>query len=129
MVIGWFARLFIVAAVVGVLGFDSINLVTAHTGAREDADNAATAAAAAWQGADGATNPAAGEAAATAAAATRLVSGESLVPGSLHVSASGRVTLEVRRTAEHTIVAHDIGPLRHLVTFTTAGTADAPTSS
>ncbi len=128
MVVGWFTRLVVVAAILGILGFDTINLTTAHTGAREDADNAATDAAAAWSAADGSQYPSQAMLAAVRAADARLVAGESLVPGSISVSSDGTLTLTVRRTAEHTLVAHDIGALRHLVTFDVTGSGTPPTS-
>jgi hypothetical protein len=123
VIVGWFTRLLVVFAVIGVVGFDGITLVSAHLGAQEDANDAASDAAAAWQSTHG--TPAALTAAETAAE-ERLTHGETLVPGSFQIAANGTVSLAIHRTAEHTLIAHDIGPLRHLISFqTTASVAPA----
>jgi hypothetical protein len=125
VVIGWFTRFIVVMAVLGIVGFDTITLTASHVGAHEDAVNAASTAASAWQS----TSTQAG--AFTAAehdAESRLTVDESLVPGSFHIAANGTVTLTITRITEHTIVAHDIGWMRHLVTFRSTASA-APASS
>lgn len=125
MVIGWFTRIIVVFAVIGVLGFDTLTLTSAHLGAQEDANNAASNVAAAWQSSHTAVGA---YAAAVAAGQTALSHGETLVPGSVVVAPNGNVTLQVHRLAAHTLVAHDIGLLRHLVTFDATGSATPPVS-
>lgn len=125
MVIGWFTRIIVVFAVIGILGFDAITLTGAHLGAQEDANSAASNIAAAWQSSHTAVGA---YAAAVAAGQTALTHGEALVPGSVQIAADGEVTLRVHRVAEHTLIAHDIGLLRHQVTFDTPGSATPPIS-
>jgi hypothetical protein len=128
VVLGWLTRLAVFAAVLGVIGFDGISLTAGHLGAHEDASNAAGDAAVAWRSADGTQYPAQALAAATTAADDRLTLGEALVPGSIQVAADGTLTLTIRRTVEHTLIAHDIGALKHLVTFDATGSG-TPTNA
>jgi hypothetical protein len=92
MVTGWFARLTLAFAVFAVFAFDGISVAATHFSASDDAQNAAEAAATAYQH-SGLMVPA------VVAAEATLPKGEKLVAGSVQVSTSGTVTLEVRRTA------------------------------
>lgn len=125
VIIGWFTRIVVAFAVIGVLGFDSIIVVSAHLGAQEDANNAASDAAVAWQSSH--TQPGSLAGAQTAAEAA-LSHGETIVAGSFHIDSNGDVTLTVHRVADRTLLAHDLGFLRHQIDFDTTGTATPPTS-
>jgi hypothetical protein len=92
VVTGWFARLFLLFAILAVFAFDGISVVAAHFTASDDATTAAQAAATAYRnsGLPGA---------AVDAAKNTLPKGENLVPGSVHITSTGDVSLQVRRTA------------------------------
>ncbi|HEX7355692.1 MAG TPA: hypothetical protein VF288_12780 [Mycobacteriales bacterium] len=118
MIIGWFTRVLVVIAVFAVVGFDTISIASAHLGAQDDANNAASDAASAWgQNHD--------LAAALAAAQGALNHGETIVPGSLTISASGATTIKIRR-GTRTLIAHDIGFLKGETTFVVTGNGSVP---
>lgn len=117
VVIGWLTRIVVVLAVLGVLGYDGITLTAARLGATDDADSAATAAAASWRQAH---DPSA----AWIAAAGRLTTTEALVNGGFRIAADGSVVLEIRRTAR-TLVAQDLPGARSWTAFTASGSAPA----
>jgi len=118
MVTGWLARVVAVLAVLGVMGFDGISVASAHFSARDDADSAAQAAADAYHTL-GTVN------AAVAAAEQQLPKGDSLVPGSFQIQATGAVSLSVRRTAK-SLVLHMFSQTRSWAVVTEAGSADPP---
>lgn len=110
---GWFTRVLVVLAVLAVLGFDGVSILSAHLSAQDDANNAASDAAAAWSDSH---DP--GKA--LAAAEGALSHGETIVPGSLQISSSGATTLKVAR-GTRTLVAHDIGFLKGETSFVVTG--------
>ncbi len=118
MVTGWFVRLTLVFAVIAVFAFDGISVVATHFSASDDAQTAAQAAATAYQhsGLVGS--------AVTAAEAT-LPKGEKLVPGSVEVTKTGNVTLEVRRTAR-SLLLHLTSQTKGWAVVTESGSANPP---
>jgi hypothetical protein len=118
VIIGWFTRVLVVFAVLAVVGFDGISLLSAHLGAQDDANNAAADAASSW-GNQHDIN------AALAAAQGALSHGETIVPGSLEITAAGVTTLQITRGTK-TLVAHDIGFLDKETTFVVTGNGSIP---
>lgn len=118
MIIGWFTRVLAVIAVLAVVGFDGISILSAHLGAQDDANDAASDAASAWGNQHDIT-------AALAAAQQALSHGETIVPGSLTITASGATTIKIKREAR-TLVAHDIGFLKKETSFVVTGNGSVP---
>ena len=118
MVTGWFARLALIFAVVSVFAFDGISLAAAHFSASDDAENAAQAAATAYEhsGLIGT---------AVTAAEVSLPKGEKLVPGSVKIDKVGAVSLEVRRTAR-SLLLHLTSETKKWAVVTESGSANAP---
>jgi predicted permease len=118
MVTGWFARLFALFAVLAVIGFDGISVVAAHFTASDDATTAAQAAATAYRnsGLVGA---------AVDAAKNTLPKGEKLVPGSVHITSTGDVNLQVRRTAR-SLLLHLSSATKGWAVVTESGSAAGP---
>jgi hypothetical protein len=98
MISSWFVRLTLILAILAVGAFEGISILIASIGVKDDAQDAALAAATAYQSNHTAL------AAITAAKAT-LHDGETLVPGSVRAAANGTISLQVRRTAS-SIVLH-----------------------
>jgi hypothetical protein len=117
MVTGWFTRVVVTLAIIGVLAFDGLSVVAAHFGASDDAQTAAQAASTASEKPGGNT--------AAAAAQQSLSHGETVVPGSLQIGADGTVRLRVRRTAR-SVLLHLFPPTRKWAVVTEAGTGAPP---
>jgi hypothetical protein len=98
MILGWFTRMTVALVVLAIVAFDGISILTAKVGVGDEAQSAAEAAAAAYQNDHTAQ-------AILAAVQTELNDDDTLVPGSIKVSADGTVTLKIRRTAK-SIVLH-----------------------
>jgi hypothetical protein len=92
MISGWFVRLTLILAILAVGAFEGISILVASIGVKDDAQDAALAAATAYQSSHTAL------AAITAAKGT-LHDGETLVPGSVRAAADGTISLQLRRTA------------------------------
>jgi hypothetical protein len=92
MISGWFVRLSLTIAIVAIVAFEAVSILVASIGVKDDAQDAALAAATAYQSNHSA-------AIAIAAAAGALHEGDTLVPGSVHASADGTVSVQVHRTA------------------------------
>lgn len=118
VIVGWFTRVLVVFAVLAVIGFDGISLVSAHLGAQDDANNAAADAAAAWGNQHDIET-------ALAAAQSALSHDETIVPGSLKITAAGVTTLKITRDTK-TLVAHDIGFLKKDTSFIVTGNGSVP---
>ena len=118
VIVGWFTRVLVVFAVLAVVGFDGISIVSAHLSAQDDANNAAADAAASWgnQRDIGA---------ALTAAQGALGHDETIVPGSLKITAAGVTTLQITRGTK-TLVAHDIGFLKKETSFVITGNGSVP---
>ena len=126
VVIGWLTRITIAVAIFGVFAFDAITLGAAHLGARDDANNAAGAAANSWANDERQLGVAAAYQAALKAAEDTLPGSEALVPNSMNILTNGSVTLQIHRSTR-TLVAHDLGFLKHLTSFDSSGSASQPT--
>lgn len=118
MIIGWFTRVLVVIAVLAVIGFDGISIVSAHLSAQDDANDAASDAASAWGNQHDITT-------ALAAAQGALKHGETIVPGSLKITTTGVATIKITRKAQ-TLVAHDIGFLKDETSFVVTGNGSIP---
>lgn len=116
MVTGWFARLALIFAVVAVFAYDGISVTAAHFAAADDAQNAAQAAATAYDGSRQ-VGPA------VTAAEAALPKGEKLVPGSVKINNTGGVSLEVRRTAR-SLLLHLTSQTKKWTVVTESGSAN-----
>lgn len=109
IVVSWLTKIVLIAAIVGVIGFDSISIGVSRIGVVDDADTAVQAASAAWQGSHHNITlayQAAQEALPNPQAEEVLVTDFAVEP-------DGTVHLTVRRTAQ-TLVLHRISRLQHL---------------
>ncbi len=118
MVTGWFARLVVALAILGVVAFDGISVFSTHFSAANDADAVAQAAADAY-------HQQATVNAAVSAAEQALPKGESLVSGTLQIDPKGAVSLTVRKTAK-SLVLHLFSGTRSWAVVTEAGSANPP---
>jgi hypothetical protein len=117
IVLGWLTKLVVVLALLGVIAFDAISVGVAHLNGSDDANNAATAAATAWQQTHQV------QAAYAAALATITNPAETLLERGFVVNQDGSVRLLIRRKASTMVVAH-IGPLKKYADAVIEG--DAP---
>jgi len=120
VVIGWLTRIAIALAVVFVVGYDGIALTASRLGAVDDANQAASDAAASWHGSHNVQ-------AAAAAAAAVLPASETLIPTSVVIATDGSVQLQVHRVTA-TLIAKQIPGVNNWVAFTVTGTATGPVS-
>lgn len=119
MVIGWLTRIAIALAVVFVVGYDGIALTASRLGAVDDANQAASDAAASWH--------ASHNVQAAAAAAAVLPASETLIATSVVIATDGSVQLQVHRVTA-TLIAKQIPGVNNWVAFTVTGMATAPVS-
>jgi hypothetical protein len=117
IITGWFTRVVVALAILGVLAFDGLSVVSAHFGTSDDAQAAALAAAS--------VSKQSGVNGAAAAAQQSLSRGETIVPGSLQVAADGTVSLRVRRTAR-SLVLRLLPRTRNWAVVTEAGSGAPP---
>ena len=110
IVLGWMTRVVAVLAVLGVLGFDAVSLVSARFTAEEHAQSAAREAASTFS------RSPAPQTAYDAALAQVMGSGDTIDPASFAVGQDGSVTLTLQRTAP-TLVLERIPPLRSWATM------------
>jgi hypothetical protein len=121
IVFGWLAKIAVVLAVVGVIGFDGISVAAAHLSGTDDANQAASAAAFDYHMNHNA-------ASALNAAADEITNkGEAIVPNSLSIDPDGSVHLLLRREAT-TLVLYRIAPLKKYTVITVSGEAPPPSS-
>jgi hypothetical protein len=118
VILGWLTRVVVTIVLVTSVGFDGISIGLAHVSASEDANTAAVAASQAWL--SNATSATRGATVLAAAEEVLSQHGETLVTGSLLVSANGTVQLELRRQAT-TVLVHRLGPLRSWADVTVKG--------
>ena len=116
--IGWVTRLAVFVAVVGVFGFDGFSILSARVKGEDDAQNAATAASAAWQQSHNIT------AAYQAAEAYAEPKHETVLTTDFTVDPNNTVHLLLQRKAD-TLVVKRIGPLRKYTVETLHGDADS----
>jgi hypothetical protein len=121
IVIGWLAKLAIALTLFGVAAFDAVSVGSAHLTASDDANSAASAAAADFQTSHNVTS--------ALGAATDAITNpnETLVPGSLTIARDGSASLMVERKVT-TLVMYRIGPLKKYTMLKIRGEASAPTS-
>lgn len=121
LVSGWLVKLTIVLAVIGVAGFDVVSVIAGHIDAEDDAQSAATAASSAWSSTHNV------QQAYAAAVASVTTSGEKVLTKDFSIDADGTVHLLVQRHIR-TLVAGEVGPLRHFTQTVQHGDADAVAS-
>lgn len=120
MVVGWLVKLAAVLTIVGIVGFDGISLAVARLNSQDDANSAASAAAAAWQQTHDVQRA---YDAATESAGTH----ETVNAKTFSIDANGTVHLTLTRTAT-TLVMYRLGPLKKYTVVTVHGEADPSTS-
>jgi hypothetical protein len=120
IVLGWLTRVVVTLAVVAVIAFDSIAIVTAHFSLSDDAQSAAEAANAAWNEHRGNVQDAY-----NAAAAYAEQHGEELPVKDFTVTPTGVVQVELTRKAATLVVGH-LGPLKKLAEIHGTGQATTP---
>lgn len=124
VVLGWLLKIGLVLSVLGVIGFDAINVGMARFGVESNAQNAAREAAVALRDSrriDTRSIQKAFDAAVVEAAKH----GDTVEAGSFLVAPDGTVTLTLTRTAS-TLVAQRIGPLEDLTRQTVTVTQQLP---
>lgn len=121
MVFGWFTRIAILLALLGVAGFDAISVGIAHLSATDDAGKAALAASETWRTSKG--NIETAYAAAVGATAGHQ---ETIDAKTFTIAADGTVTLHLHRVAT-TLVLWRISPLKSWIEIQATGTGrDSP---
>lgn len=120
IVVGWLTKVVLTLAVVALIAFDLISIVTARLGVTDDANSAAEAANAAWNETKGNV-----QSAYNAAAAYAETHGETCPVETFHVSSAGEVHLRLNGRATTIAVAH-IGPLKKLGIVRGDGDATTP---
>ena len=105
IVLGWLTKLMATLAVLGVLGFDAISLVSTRFQAEDHAQTAARTAAETYRSSKNL------QAAYDAAVAEVARHGDTIEPTTFTVAPDGAVTLTLRRTAS-TMLVEKVGPLR-----------------
>lgn len=112
IVLGWLTRLTVVLAVLGVIAFDGISVVSARMSLEDAGTTAAQSASETWQR----THDIRAALASAQRSATEANADTTVVDNSLSVDADGTAHLTVTRVAS-TIVARHIGPLRRWCTL------------
>lgn len=105
IVLGWLTKLVATLAVLGVIGFDAISLVSTRFQAEDHAQTAARTASETYRSSKNL------QAAYDAAVAEVAVHGDTIDPASFAVGTDGTTTLTLRRTAS-TMLVEKVGPLR-----------------
>jgi hypothetical protein len=120
VVIGWLTKLVVGLALAGVVLFDGISLTVARLGAQDDANTAASAAAASYQTSHNI------QLAYNAAAQALTNSSETVLVRGFVVDPDGTVHLLMTRNIR-TMLVDRIGPLKKLGHATVSGEAPPPT--
>jgi hypothetical protein len=120
IVVGWLTKVVVTLAVVALIAFDLISIVTARLGVTDDANSAAEAANVAWNDTKGNV-----QSAYNAAAAYAESHGETCPVNYFHISSTGEVHLRLSGSATTFAVGH-IGPLKKLATVHGDGDATTP---
>ncbi len=121
IVMGWLVKLALVLTVFGISAFDAVSVASAHLSTSDDANSAATAAAADYQTSHNIQS-------ALAAAQDEITNpNEVLLPNSLTINRDGSATVTVQRKIT-TVVMYRIGPLKKYTVIQVRGQATAPTS-
>jgi hypothetical protein len=121
IVVGWLTKITVVAAIVGVVGFDGLSLLVTKFGVVDQGGLAARTASEAWKNSrDIQTAYEIAAAAASEANAANIVDTKTF-----RVDDDGTVHLRVEREAT-TLVLHRIGPLRSWTTVNEPASGRAP---
>jgi hypothetical protein len=121
IVMGWLVKLALLLAIFGIAAVDAVAVGSAHLTTTDDANSAASAAAADFRTSHNV-------ASATSAAADAITNpSEQIVPGSLVIAGDGSVTVSVQRKIT-TVVMYRIGPLKKYTVIRVKGEATPPTS-
>ena len=121
IVVGWLVKLALFLTIFGVAAFDAVAVGSAHLSTSDDANTAASAAAADFQSFHNA-------ASAQSAAKDAITNpSEQIVPGSLQIAPDGSVTLSLQRKIT-TVVMYRIGPLKKYTVIRVKGEGTPPTS-
>ena len=121
IVVGWLVKVALVLTIFGIAAFDAIAVGSARLTTSDDANTAASAAAADFQTTHSVTS------AESAAAGAITNPSEQLVPNSLVVEQNGTVTLSLQRKIT-TVVMYRIGPLKKYTVVRVKGEATPPAS-
>jgi hypothetical protein len=120
IVIGWLTKLAVAIAIVGVALFDSISIGAARLGAKDDANNAASAASQSYWSSHNVDT-------AYQAALDSLPSGSETIPAKTFlIHSDGSVSLILHRNVK-TLVARDVGFLKKYTNIVENGAAPPPT--
>lgn len=121
IVMGWLIKVALVLVVFGVTAFDSVSVASAHLSTSDDANSAASAAAADFQSSHNI------QSALSAAKDAITNPNEVLLSNSLTIHPDGSATVTVERKIT-TLVMYRIGPLKKYTVIQVRGQASAPTS-
>lgn len=121
IVMGWLTRLVVGLALVGVIGFDGVQVGLANVQLQDQANDAAVAARDAYMARHDES-----QALAAATSSAHEANGDNvIVPGTLQVAADGTISLRLTRQI-HTVVAHYL-PVDSFKTVSSTGSAEATT--
>lgn len=121
IVMGWLIKVALVLVVFGVTAFDSVSVASAHLSTSDDANSAASAAAADFQSSHNI------QSALSAAKDAITNPNEVLLSNSLTIHPDGSASVTVERKIT-TLVMYRIGPLKKYTVIQVRGQASAPTS-
>lgn len=121
IVVGWLVKVALALAIFGLVAFNALAIGSAHLSTSDDANSAASAAAADFQNSH---NAASAESAAEQAITNPS---EKIVPNSVVIAQDGTVTLSVQRTIT-TVLMESIGPLKKYTVIRVTGEGTPPTS-
>ena len=119
IVLGWLTKLVLSLAVVGVLSYDGISLVTANVSASDRANTLAS------EGADDVKNMRDINKAYDAISAEALAGGDTIAPKDFRVDSNGHVTLVLHREARSLWMRH-VGALRKYLDVKATGEGAPP---
>jgi len=117
---GWLVKIALVLTIFGIAAFDTVSVASAHLTTSDDANSAASAAAADYQTSHNI------QSALSAAKDAITNANEVLLSNSLTINADGSATVTVERKIT-TVVAYRIGPLKKYTVIRVRGQATAPT--
>lgn len=116
IVVGWLLRISAVLAVIGLIAFDGISIVTVRFALEDDGNQAARSASDTWER----THDIRAALASAQQTAAESNAANVVVPTSLRIDPDGTAHLTIKREAS-TIVAVHIPPLRRYCDLTTQG--------
>ena len=116
---GWLVKIALVLTIFGIAAFDTVSVASAHLTTSDDANSAASAAAADYQTSHNI------QSALSAAKDAITNANEVLLSNSLTINADGSATVTVERKIT-TVVAYRIGPLKKFAETSGKGSATTP---